>query len=355
MKRYGTLQSKRVGRKLFWPICLLLLVFLSFVLYFGDESVIFVPKEWQPSLLFHLRKTTGFGTARLRSRFKGLKIRSFPQHEIKFSEKSILSKGENLTPRTNHKWAHQRSECKKWSVSTTVLGLSDDVRTQMDLPPDWCLVIVGDQKGPQNYPINEGRKGRLIYLSVQDQQQMAAEGVILGKNLPWSDPFGRKNLGYLFAIASGAQLIWDFDFDTSVSSTPPKIMEPYLDDKSSETLVLKPKAKNNTKICDFFNPLSRLGAEQLGSWPRGLPLGNILDSDCQTDAYQFEKTTVDRNSIAVYQFLASNNPDVDDLYNLNHPLPFNFNTGQHKLPLLVTGDFFGPSARKPVCSRMTLF
>ena len=30
--------------------------------------------------------------------------------------------------------------------------------------------------------------------------------------LPWNS-FGRKNVGYLFAIAHGAKVIWDFDDD----------------------------------------------------------------------------------------------------------------------------------------------
>ena len=31
-------------------------------------------------------------------------------------------------------------------------------------------------------------------------------------SLPWNS-FGRKNVGYLFAIARGAKVIWDFDDD----------------------------------------------------------------------------------------------------------------------------------------------
>ena len=32
------------------------------------------------------------------------------------------------------------------------------------------------------------------------------------KNLPWQS-FGRKNVGYLYAIANGAEVIYDFDDD----------------------------------------------------------------------------------------------------------------------------------------------
>jgi hypothetical protein len=33
--------------------------------------------------------------------------------------------------------------------------------------------------------------------------------------MPWHS-FGRKNVGYLFAIANGAKVIWDFDDDNMI-------------------------------------------------------------------------------------------------------------------------------------------
>ena len=36
-------------------------------------------------------------------------------------------------------------------------------------------------------------------------------------SIPWNH-FGRKNLGYLVAIARGAQVIWDFDDDNLVTA-----------------------------------------------------------------------------------------------------------------------------------------
>ena len=76
------------------------------------------------------------------------------------------------------------------------------------------MVVVGDKKGPQYYQINEGKNGRVIYLNTNDQKELERAGVKLLSLLPW-DSFGRKNLGYLYAIASGDQLIWDFDDDNA--------------------------------------------------------------------------------------------------------------------------------------------
>jgi hypothetical protein len=49
----------------------------------------------------------------------------------------------------------------------------------------------------------------IIFLSSEDQRNFANQFV---DGLPWRS-FGRKNVGYLFAIARGAQVIWDFDDD----------------------------------------------------------------------------------------------------------------------------------------------
>ncbi len=49
----------------------------------------------------------------------------------------------------------------------------------------------------------------IIFLTSEDQKLFLNEFV---DALPWNS-FGRKNVGYLFAIARGAKVIWDFDDD----------------------------------------------------------------------------------------------------------------------------------------------
>ena len=49
----------------------------------------------------------------------------------------------------------------------------------------------------------------VIFLSDKEQTKMKNDFV---QSLPWHS-FGRKNVGYLYAIANGAQSIWDFDDD----------------------------------------------------------------------------------------------------------------------------------------------
>ena len=49
-------------------------------------------------------------------------------------------------------------------------------------------------------------------MSEQDQKDMHLPFV---DNLPWYS-FGRKNVGYLFAISQGAKVIFDFDDDNII-------------------------------------------------------------------------------------------------------------------------------------------
>lgn len=52
--------------------------------------------------------------------------------------------------------------------------------------------------------------GKNIYfLSSEDQKSIESDFI---KDLPWRS-FGRKNIGFLYAIARGAKVIWDFDDD----------------------------------------------------------------------------------------------------------------------------------------------
>ena len=49
----------------------------------------------------------------------------------------------------------------------------------------------------------------IIFLSSDDQKQFGNDFV---DSLPWQS-FGRKNVGYIYAIAHNAKVIWDFDDD----------------------------------------------------------------------------------------------------------------------------------------------
>ena len=77
---------------------------------------------------------------------------------------------------------------------------------------DWCLVVVGDKKGPLNY--NIANKSTFFFLSANEQIELSIHFSMIN-NIPWNH-FGRKNVGYLYAILHGARMVWDFDDDNGL-------------------------------------------------------------------------------------------------------------------------------------------
>lgn len=225
------------------------------------------------------------------------------------------------------------STCPHWSVVTTINDVTEAVRRAAALyshsrPPastrsaghrgggssssKWCIVVVGDKKGPMSYPIAEGAP-HIVFLSAEQQQKMFADSR-LAKATPWNH-FGRKNIGFLYAIQHGASMIFDFDDDNILNY-----------DGNKQTPV-SPLPSRETRWCspsqDFrtFNPYSALGTSVKGTWPRGLPLMDYkggASRACNTI------TAPRPDEIAVFQSAANGDPDVDAIYRLTRELPFSY-------------------------------
>ena len=272
------------------------------------------------------------GTATSGKEFLGDRIRKFPEDQVRFLTHKTYGAEKRFE---KVEWAHERS-CPKWSVTTTIFNVSDAMRIQTQLPEDWCMVIVGDKKGFQMYELNEGKSGRVIYLNPKDQEEIERMGANLSKLLPWNS-FGRKNLGYLYAIASGARLIWDFDDDNALLSLPPRILE-----SREVRTVLEVRQKPEMDFCASFNPMPLMGAKMLPSWPRGLPLSDIKNKACQAEAYFVHHVARDSKAIGVFQSLANHDPDVDAIYRLTQPLPFDFDPPYENQTVLIPTGAYSP-------------
>lgn len=270
---------------------------------------------------------------------------------IKNHDKGISS-SEKLKP------FHKIKGCEFWSVTTTIAKPTDALLQQMRLPDNWCMVIVGDQKGPDSIdaflPIDIQRH-HVVYLNVKDQNMFLEEyAPSFGNLLPWNH-FGRKNVGYLFAIYQKAQLIWDFDDDNILDHSflnesnsfsdkygdasqsrlaPEKMLEQLCGIHKNVTIVATPQPMQYE--CDSLNPYTSAGAP-FNTWPRGLPLRHIYKEDCvhqaQRTNYGFER--LQTSEIGVCQSLANHDPDVDALYRLTQPnTHFDFIQGS-KYPLKI--------------------
>lgn len=128
----------------------------------------------------------------------------------------------------------------------------------------WCLVVAGDRKGPGRYEIP---RGQVVFLSHERQEELA-QHIPFVQRMPWNH-FARKNVAYLYAIANGAEYIWDFDDDNDLM--PGKLLNAYTNqDPSTPQQVLQVDNRNNT-ACQVYNPYSFFQPSALGIWPRGYP------------------------------------------------------------------------------------
>ncbi|KAL3902194.1 MAG: hypothetical protein SGPRY_012181, partial [Prymnesium sp.] len=175
---------------------------------------------------------------------------------------------------------------------------------------DWCLVIVGDKKGPPASKYNLGN--RTVYLSPADQEAMVEFQT--GHLLQWNH-FGRKNLGFLYAIHHGAQTVYDTDDDNELHSFH---IPTFDSDRVGEVT-------STHKLYNLYPQMSTSSA----SWPRGFPLDAIKDDRTSNATICWDAWAASR--VAIVQSLADHDPDVDAIYRLTqHPLPFYFQRTQQQ-------------------------
>ena len=212
-------------------------------------------------------------------------------------------------------------DCVNWAVCTTIFTPSDSIHEVCQNLRDYCLVIVADKKTPLNFMVRG--ECTFINLSVKKQEELQMHSTFVSQT-PWNH-FGRKNLGYLYAIANGAKFIWDFDDDNKILSA-----EHFLDVANNFQNSLLTVDVNETTL----NPYPLFGAETF-SWPRGFPLEDIKNPSQQPVKAQLLSTVLKTGErLGVIQALANVDPDVDAIYRLQRKIPFNF-VGSRKSDVFV--------------------
>jgi len=227
--------------------------------------------------------------------------------------------------------------CTHWSVVTTIFTPSVALKKQMFINKShWCIIIIGDMKGPSSNEMEvfvRQLPARVFYLNYTEQEKMAKQIPFL-TDLPWNH-FGRKNVGYLYAIAHGAKLIWDFDDDNAL------INEDYTTNKleslvKSEFMDVDTTEDPNHTLLPSFNPYIHFGIPSI--WPRGFPLDQIKKN--ATYSISSGRMGDPGKKLAVLQSLANNDPDVDAIYRLSRTLPIEFS--KNHMTLLLPQHSFAP-------------
>ena len=149
---------------------------------------------------------------------------------------------------------------------------------------------------------------RAHYLSLEDQQGLFPElSALIGENT-----YARKNLGYLFALAHGADKIWDTDDDTFFRGVENTLTNSLLHGQR----FIAQKSK-------FVNPYNHFAPDsQL--WPRGLPMQYILSKP------QVFFQSNSSSNYDVVQTLVNREPDVDAIYRMTR--------GDHLIDYPVSSD-----------------
>lgn len=209
------------------------------------------------------------------------------------------------------------------------------------------------------------------YLSVADQESPRLRAAYrLLRHVPWNH-FGRKNVGYLFAVHHGARLIWDTDDDNELHAASDDdndgdgerdrlltLTRLYnVDDDNNdnnkrggvreadvEMPALSILLKTGVPVIDsghalanpypHFRPVDAVSGDRVPRmWPRGFPLPlvkslspavmgmSIINASISLST---TTTTTTTTRVGVLQSLADNDPDVDALFRLTRPLPLRF-------------------------------
>ena len=192
----------------------------------------------------------------------------------------------------------------------------------------WCLVIVGDKKTPAKaeYIADIGAPAgkTVLYLSPDDQERIFP---LLSRVIPWDD-FSRKNIGYMYAIKHGAELIWEFD-DDNINLLPENILDK----------VLKYRSPCAEFLFHVFNPYPYFSVNETYMWPRGQPLEHVRNPATIPKLC----LSSERKEIGVIQSLANTEPDVDAIYRFTRNTPFNFGaTPSSHAPVVVPQNAFSP-------------
>ena len=187
---------------------------------------------------------------------------------------------------------------------------------------DWKVIVVGDKKTAADWSFPG-----VTYLSPSRQQEVANNFSVL---LPWNS-YTRKNIGYLYAISLGAQVIYESDDDNIPLDN--WVNEP---DFSADAELLSDAS--------FVNINSYFTDKKV--WPRGIPLRCILNAETP-------KVSSAKNlKVGVWQFLADEDPDVDAIYRLTNNTPIYFNWRE---PLVLDQDACCPFNSQNTYFRKELF
>ena len=147
-----------------------------------------------------------------------------------------------------------------FTVLTTINSPDERVSDWMKITGNQTIVI-GDNKTPSSW-----NHSRCDFMSLEDQLKSE---FATAKLLP-ENHYTRKNLGYLYAIKSGAQAIIDTDDDNF------PIITQWNNLLNSNFEIFKHSSSEKISLKNIYSYFSN---SDIPFWPRGFPLNLINDSE----------------------------------------------------------------------------
>jgi hypothetical protein len=233
--------------------------------------------------------------------------------------------------------ARREAPHARWVVVTTINAPTDAIKKLAALP-DWRVVVVGDTKTPANWAWPN-----VTYLSVADQLSLGFSTTQLIKTRAYQ----RKNLGYLYAVQHGAEVIYETDDDNALTLDHVPVVQ---DSQSSDA-----SAGTAAHMLEFVSAALTVNHHahfgQPSTWPRGYPLEAI--GEPHVDMVRLAPVAP-----AVQQGLADGDPDMDAIFRLTRKpvsrrIDFSFEAAP---PVALPFGSFGPyNAQNTVFTRAGLW
>ncbi|MFC1801915.1 STELLO glycosyltransferase family protein [Patescibacteria group bacterium] len=195
---------------------------------------------------------------------------------------------------------------KKYIVMTSINAPTKAVKKYANMK-DWRVVMIGDKKTPSNW-----KHENIEYISPAKQKKLS---YTLTKDLPWNLP-SRVNIGYLYAMEQGADIITQSDDD----NIPNRYWKIPNFDGNIQTI----------KYNGFVNIYKSFTKKFV--WPRGFPLDKILESKKISEISK-------GSNVRIWQHLANKDTDVDAIYRLTNNTHINFS---QRKPLALNKEALCP-------------
>uniref|UniRef100_A0A6C0EU20 Uncharacterized protein n=1 Tax=viral metagenome TaxID=1070528 RepID=A0A6C0EU20_9ZZZZ len=210
-------------------------------------------------------------------------------HPIKFNQNPI-----------SKEWLKEIFCKEKCVIITTINKPSETILKHIN-NTEYDVIIVGDNKTPDDY-----KSLNCIYLDISTQKKLFPE---LTDLLPYNH-YCRKNLGYMYAIKKGYEIIYETDDDNI----------PY---DNFDNILLCNNIQIITEQNNRWINIFKYFTNNAYIWPRGYPLSLLKNNP----NYLVEDTLL---KPSIINGLVENDPDVDALFRIicNHQNSIHWDTNK---------------------------